>query len=268
MLMQEFATHPEIVISNSYPFEVKLASYYAAAWSVLSASSYLPGEMEMEFATHASKDFLIGRNPWNRSDLLTRTGGDNAARLIHESFPNRLGDLFRSIVEDYYSIVSIANQVPARLFAEKSPINEPVRQACRALFGAVKEIVLVRDPRDYLCSAKSFWKTRPDEMMTAMAAEHPILMDIFRAHPQDVLFIRYEDLVLDGSAERQRIYDFLGCDASFKPRAIAADTVPDSHRTSRSASASVGRFRDDLDAETIRVCEDIYRPFMEMFDYK
>ena len=82
------------------------------------------------------------------------------------------------------------------------------------------------------------------------------------------LFVRYEDLILEGDSTRRRIYDFLECDANFKPRSMPADHVPDSHRTSRSAAASVGRFGKDLDQETTERCEDRFQAFMNTFGYK
>ncbi len=268
MLMREFATHPNIVISNIYPFEMKLTSYYAAVWNVLTASCHTPGDIETDFGRHASEEYIIGRNPWNRADLLDAAGGANAIRWLHQSFPTKLEFLLRSTIEDYYGILSDKNHMSARMFAEKSTINAPVRQACRVLFSTVKEIVLVRDPRDYICSAKSFWQTGTDKMFTTMEIELPALMAINHLAPGDVLFIRYEDLVLEGPSTRRRIYDFLECDADFNPHSIAADHVPDSHRTSRSAAASIGRFRIDLDEGTIKRCEDNFRSFMTMFGYK
>jgi hypothetical protein len=268
LIMQEFARHPEIVISNVYPFEIKLTSYYAALWNVVTSTCYLPGEAEIDFASHATKDFLIGRNPWNRPDLLTATGGPGMLRLMGKTFPNNVKNLLRATVEEYYGIIADSVHSGARMFAEKSPINEPVRQACRVLFDEVKEIVLVRDPRDYFCSASSFWQTSEEKIIETMQLELPELMKIFLRSDKDVLFVRYEDLILDGPNTQCRIYDFLGCEANFTPNSLQADRVPDRHVTSRSATASVGRFRDDLDAATIRRCEDTFRPFMEMFDYR
>ena len=201
MVMQEFATHPDIVISNIYPFEIKMTSYYAALWNVLTAGCHTPTEIETDFGAHSTDDFLVGRNPWNRPDLLEAVGGVGAIRLMQKTFPGKLEYLFRSTIEDYYGILADKNKASAGMFAEKSAINEPVRSACRVLFGAVKEIVLVRDPRDYVCSARSFWRTEPDRMFTTMEAELPMLMKIHRKAHADTLFVRYEDLILEAETD-------------------------------------------------------------------
>lgn len=267
MLMQEFATHPDIAVANAYPFEIKLASYYAAAWTVMSKSTHLPTAIEAEFAAYASKDLIIGRNPWNRSDLLSVTGGNHAARLLGKTFPSRLADLFRSTIDDYYGIVCSMNGDNAHFFAEKSVLDGQVRQACRDLFNGVREIVLVRDPRDYLCSAAAFWSHNIERIMSTMHIELSMIMDIFNERQPDVLFIRYEDLVLDSQNTRHKIYDFIGCDAVFRPRPTATDIVPPAHRTSRSSADSIGRFRKDLDSQVLASCNDAFARFMRMFDY-
>ena len=78
MLMQEFATHPDIAVANAYPFEFKLTSYYASAWHVLTQPTYTTNPNEIEFAARAANDLLIGRNPWNRPEMLNAFGGPHA----------------------------------------------------------------------------------------------------------------------------------------------------------------------------------------------
>lgn len=97
--------------------------------------------------------------------------------------------------------------------------------------------------------------------------ELPKLMNIQRENRPDVLFIRYEDLVLDPIQARRRLYDFIGCEAVFGPHAHAAEDVPDKHKTSKSAASSIGRFREELNATELAICNEAFGPFMEMFDY-
>lgn len=268
MLMREFATHPDIAVANAYPFEFKLASYYAAAWTVLTQSTHNPTADEVDFSARATRDVLIGRNPWNRADVMAAYGGGLAARQISKVFPDRLGQLFCATIEDSYDLIAARNVKSPRFFAEKSPLEEPVRQACRALFPNLKEIVLVRDPRDHLCSATNFWRQGRDEVIATQAIELPKIMNIRDEGNANMLIVRYEDLVLNRSGSRRRIYDFIGCDASFKPHQTEADKTPDSHRTSTSASDSIGRFRTELDAKTIETCNENFGAFMKVFGYK
>ncbi len=267
MLMREFVAHPDIAVANVYPFEFKLTSYYAAAWNVLTQTTHIPTVDEIDFGARATRDTLIGRNPWNRQDLLASIGGPQAARLLGSILPDRLAQFFRTTVEDSYGIISARNEKSARFFAEKSGIEEPVRQGCRVLFPDQREIVLVRDPRDYLCSAKIFWKQDIAEVLATQSIELPKLMSIHTENRPDVLFVRYEDLMLDPIQARRRIYDFIGCDAVFQPHILEADGLPDSHRTSSSPADSVGRFRSELDATERARCNEAFGPFMKMFDY-
>jgi hypothetical protein len=267
MLMQEFATHPDIAVANAYPFEFKLTSYYASAWHVLTQPTYTPSGAEIEFAARATKDMLIGRNPWNRPELLNSFGGPHAAGLIGKVFPDRLARFFCSLVDESYEIVATRNEKSPHFFAEKSPLDEPVRQSCRILFPYLREIVLIRDPRDYLCSAKQFWKHDIDEVIATQATELPKIIKIRDEARQDVLIVRYEDLVLDPGETRERLYAFIGCDAAFRPHSIKVDAVPEAHKTSASARNSIGRFRTELDSATLATCNEAFGAFMKAFDY-
>jgi hypothetical protein len=179
LLMQEFAAHPDIAVATAYPFEFKLASYYAATWHVLTQSTSVPTSDEVDFAPRSTRDLLIGRNPWNRPDLLHSLGGAQTASLIGKIFPSRLGQFLRSIVEENYEIIAAGNGKSPHFFAEKSVLDEIVRQAYRNLFPDTKEIVLVRDPRDHLCSARQFWKHDLETVVATQAIELPIISRIF-----------------------------------------------------------------------------------------
>lgn len=255
MLMQEFAGHPEIAVADSYPFEIKLTSYYAATLNVLSAPIFVPTKVEQEFAVYACQDLITGRNPWNRPPLLRAVGKNHAARLIGQTFPDRLRDLFRSTIEEYYAIIAeeSGRGTAAHLFAEKGVLQTAVRQASRAMFGGMKEIVMVRDPRDYICSARRFWKYEVDGLITAMRSELPIIQDIYRDANPDTIFLRYEDLILDPDPTKKTLYDFLGCNVGARD-VIRPTTIPESHKTSQSAKQSIGRFRDELEPATLSLC--------------
>ena len=268
LLMREFAAHPDIAVANVYPFEIKLGSYYAAAWHVLTQSTHLPTADEIDFAARSARDLMIGRNPWNRPDLLCSIGGAQAANLIGRIVPNRLAQTFSSIVDENYQIIAAENGKSAHFFAEKSTLEHPVRHAYRVLFPDLREIVLVRDPRDYLCSAQKFWQQDAGAIIATQATELPVISNLFAEKRPDVLFVRYEDLILDPAATRRMIYAFIGCDPDFQPHPIEPDAVPDKHRTSASPAASIGRFRTDLDAATVRTCNAAFSSFLEQFNYQ
>ena len=268
MLMQQFAGHPEIVVAGTYPFEIKLTSYYSATANVLSAPTFVPSRVEQEFSAFATRDLVAGRNPWNRPNLLNLVGTNHAARLIGQTFPDRLRDLFRSTIEEYYAIIAdeSGRAATAHLFAEKGVLEEPVRRASRAMFIDLKEIVMVRDPRDYLCSARKFWKHDLETAINTMRSELPIIQRIQDEANSNTIFIRYEDLILNPDEVKKKLYDFLGCSSSVSDSTRVA--VPESHRTSRSASESIGRYREELDAETLGLCAEHFRGFMDTFGYK
>lgn len=270
MLMEEFAGHPEIVISNGYPFEIKLSSYYAAAWNVLSAPTFVPSAAEVGFGDSATRNQIIGRNPWNRPDLLTAAGGIRVARLVQSTLPERLLGLFRHTIEEYYTTIadetSDGQAIP--FFAEKGVLETPVRNTIRTMFGTVREIVLVRDPRDFLCSAQKFWKYDIHRAIDGMRSDFPGLQRIMDEGLSDTLFIRYEDLILDPDTTRKMMYSFIGCASPPTGSVRRGSLVPDSHRTSRSAVGSIGRYKTDLSPEAIDLCQQTFEKFMKAFGYQ
>jgi Sulfotransferase family len=171
------------------------------------------------------------------------------------------------MIDESYEIVATRNDKAPHFFAEKSPLEESIRQSCRILFPYLREIVLVRDPRDYLCSANRFWKQDIDHLIRTQAIELPKILKIHDEGRPDVLFVRYEDLVLDPVETRKRLYDFIGCDAFFQPHSMKVDSVPESHKTSTSAGDSVGRFKSELDTATLQKCDEAFGGFMRKFNY-
>lgn len=83
----------------------------------------------------------------------------------------------------------------------------------------------------------------------------------------DTIVVRYEDLVQQPVTIRRALSGFLGVDL-LDGAAGGDDTVLSSHRTSQSAAASIGRWREDLTPEQIRDCDLAFGPSMRAFDYE
>jgi len=58
---------------------------------------------------------------------------------------------------------------------------------------------------------------------------------------------------------------FLGCGSYVAD--LKRDDVPATHRTSKSAQASIGRYKEELDSETLGLCKEHFGGFMEAFGY-
>lgn len=268
MLMREFAHQPSIVVANTYPYEVQIASYYAATLEVLRRPRFQTDNDSLVFAESAFNDMRAMPNPWNQPELSQVVGGPYLTRFMDETVPSRLAATFRGIVLEYYDMIKVSqDKLTVGYFAEKSQIDGTLRQATRDLFGGVKEIVLVRDPRDFLCSARDFWKMTVDHSFTMLLGQIEKLRTIHAEAADDVMFVRYEDLILSPVETRERIYRFLEIDPS---EVVEVPPDPDlllNHATARDTIGSVGRWRRDLNPDDAAVCARACEDFMRTFGY-
>lgn len=263
LLMSEFARHPDIVVGDAYPYEVKYAAYYAASLPILTLA---PPEDDPDFAENADKYWTIHGNPANRQDVLEAVGGPSLVRFMEEAVPRRLSETFRQFVLEAYSIIANEHgKTGARFFAEKSSLGQNVRYGIRSLFGEVREIILVRDPRDYMCSAKAFWQQSMQKTLGLLEATIPEFERIHAQAGSDVMFVRYEDLILDPLATRERIYRFIGI--ANAPLQVAACDIPSAHMTSANPAASIGRWQHDLTPDEVSACTRLCGSYMERFGY-
>lgn len=269
LLMSEFARHPDIVVGDHFPYEIKQIAYHAAAFRALAADGDWERSTTPDTMLSPEMNRIVGSNPYNMSGLLSLGGARGVLREFYQrTVPSGLASLFRGfIIEFYQTLGKSQGKQQAPFFCEKGDIDEAAVQGARLFFGAVKDIVIVRDPRDLLCSSIAFWKLRPEAAMGMLTTTIPRLARIARHAGSDTIVVRYEDLVRDALATRRALSDFLDLDL-LDHALTAAKAVPDSHRTSRDPGASIGRWREDLTAEQVDACEAAFEPYMRHFDYE
>jgi hypothetical protein len=266
--MTYLSLHPAIIVAHRHPHEIKLASYYAAALGVLTATA------DREHSTDPDRmvsDYLrVGFNPFNRPSFYSIAHDHTKLEHFFEiEAPQRTASAFRDIVLRYYELLArdYAKNT-ARYFAEKITLHGAPRLGIRALFGPVREIVLVRDPRDLLCSARAFWALDPSSALASVGEANRAILRLRATGDEDTAFIRYEDLITDPSGTLDQIADFIGVNEPFATAAGAGNGVLTSHATSESPQASMGRWRTELSADEITKCENMYGPFLDAFGYQ
>jgi hypothetical protein len=267
LLMREFLTHPDIVVADLFPYEIKLMAYYAAAFRTLAANEDRENSTDPEELFDGPNRHRIGHNPYNSPGFFKATANSSALRVLFErKYPQELANLFRRTILDYYAVLrNDQNKAAARFFAEKGDINAACREGARMFFGRVREIVVVRDPRDLLCSAKAFWKLGSNDALGRL--EHTLrgLAEIGASPDDDTHILRYEDLITAPDVARARLHAFIGTAAP----CAAADTTSlfAQHGTSATADASVARWRQELSPEEIAACEATFAGYMRLFGY-
>lgn len=267
MLMNEFARHPELVVGDRYPYEIIQIAYYAAAFRALVADADRERSTDPDTMLAPNESRRIGANPFNLAGLFDLgSTGDDLRTFWRHRVPAEYAQLYRMLIHEFYATLAAGqDKRSARYFCEKGNIDEAAVQGARLFFGAVKDIVIIRDPRDLLCSSIAFWKLPPQEAIDMLRTTYPRLVRLARETGHDRMMLRYEDLIRDPVESRRAISGFLGVDLSDVP---TAESIVSSHRTSATPAESVGRWRHDLSREQIDACEMAFGPIMREFGYE
>jgi hypothetical protein len=267
LLMSEFARHPLLVVGDHIPYEIKQIAYYAAAFAALATDADRERSTTPETMRAPEAGLIIGGNPYNMGGLYgLGAAPDTLATFYERTVPSGYAELFRGFIIDFYRTLAHGQGKPeAAFFCEKGDISEAAILGARLFFPAVKDIILVRDPRDLLCSTIAFWKHRPDRAMQLLTEQLPRLLRLARRDGRNTIVIRYEDLVRDAVNTRRALSEFLDLDLTL---AGVPEVIPDSHRTSSDPAASIGRWREELSRDQADACRAAFGAFMREFGYE
>jgi hypothetical protein len=285
LLMQVLGQHPEILTTNFYPYELRQASYWlhflktASAPADFEASAH-PDKFEGEY-------YHIGHNPYSHPEYINQYKNPQVARRYYtESTFSSLAQLCIARIDDYYQMIAKEERRPrAKLFAEKA-LPGLTQNICRDLYQAPKEIILTRDFRDMLCSAKSFNSKRNNQAfgrdkvnddfewvdrISKMGARR--LSEAWQERASHALHVRYEDLVTQPEQQILRIFEYLNIDTS--PELIAGVATKifsqqsdiATHSTTSSPQASIGRWRIDMPMELQEYCRAKLGSILSKFGY-
>ena len=266
-LMSLLARSPDITLSEVVPYEQRLIAYYAQAYAILTG----PGDLDR--STHpdriASDRFHVGCNPFNIEPYASAFQNKASWRAYTDFVvPRALADTFHQIITEHYARLAINQHKPqARLFAEKTNhIHRQTRGFARRIFNPVREIILVRDPRDVLASYQEFFRADPDQAFTTITQSCNDLLASRDENRADVLILRYEDLMMQRAASLAALSQFIDVDIS-EPDEAAQTALFQAHATSTSPEASIGRWRTALPDALQGRCRESWRSFLGAFGY-
>ncbi|MGD9850220.1 MAG: sulfotransferase [Nitrospirales bacterium] len=175
------------------------------------------------------------------------------------------------------------NIIAPKYFAEKNLSPEWfVWEACPN----AKEIFLVRDPRDMICSSLAFNRKRgrlafgrqdvgTDLEYVAHRASmmRPWVVEPWLARRDRSLLVRYEELILNGPEVLMGIFQYLGIEAT--PSRVnasleaieASGEIAKKHSTTEVPFQSIGRWRSEMSSDMISVCNKEFVDFLSIFKY-
>ena len=265
-------THPQVVGYRPFEFEPRVAYYWMQVLSVLSnPSSYMQG-----LVTDLANDrWWLGEQPTHISlasldePVRASLGRDNVVAAA--TFCQSRIDAF------YATQAGVLPQPQPGYFMEKYLPSALARHYLRELYPGTKEIFLIRDFRDMVCSMLAYnnktgaagfgYKKAANDAdfvrrRAYQALDHWHCWKRFEAQSY---LLRYEDLILRPLETIPAVLRYLDVDASAETTARMLQQASahhqagqDYHRTSRDTAASIGRWRTDLDAELQALCADAF----------
>jgi hypothetical protein len=266
LLMARLAQHPDIIVAHQHPYEIKLLSYYASAYRTLVCEANRQKSTDPDSLGVPNQRFYIGQNPYNslfdwRDPVMRRYWAETAPDILRKAVTGSINAYYAAAGEK-------AGKPNAAYFAEKIGTSELVRQAAHFMFGPVTEIVLVRDPRDIVCSSQKFWRRDVNASILSLRGQF-VMLSRPPAHPTTRRHVlRYEDLAMRPHEAMTELFEFLGVSSDIS--AIDPDVeakVFKSHGTSATVDATIGRWRRDLSDEEAAVANRELLPFIEHYGY-
>jgi hypothetical protein len=294
-LMRVLSEHPEIVAHRLYPYEVREGTYWMHMLRTLGTPA---DHAQSGHVWHFHENHWVGHPPdyWSQAMTDRRLRAWYGGTYVEDlaAFCQRSTDQF------YLKVAEVQGEPKPKFFVEKHlPIVGSLTRATsaeyvlpaiarlfRETYPGAREILLMRDFRDRLCSIKSFNQQNnaiefgrqhvndDEQFVWRLRREAELLLDYWKANAEHQLFLRYEDLILEPEASLERIYSYVGVDSN--PATIedvlgrAREDTPEliRHRTAGfDPTASVARWRRDLAPELMGICQQALSDVMQEFGY-
>ena len=280
-LMRALERHPEIASCPAFAYETRVSLYWLSVLRDLSE----PAGYRRQIVN--SPETRIGGTEWWRAgrrprppapaDLrLERIVGRDSIRQLALACQSQIDLVHRQLADRF-------GRPGAAYFAEKT-IAGPLLSLLDELYPGAREVVLIRDFRDQLCSVVSFYSrqgvldVQPDRdhvmKLAGQARKSAMaLLDRSRRSAGRIHVLRYEDMVLAPTETFTALLEYLALAADPGVLTDMANAVTqrdpgtESHRTVSDPGASVGRWKRDLEPEVADAAAAELSVPLEAFGY-
>jgi len=281
-LMRIFDEHPLIVAQRLYPYETRAAGYWMHMLMVLSQpANHLQSSQPNSYEVNI---WWVGHHPNYMPPI---TDPSQVHPWFGRGYVEELAAFCQQSIESFYGqVASSQGLVEPIYFVEK---HNPRHTAWLTweLYPQAREIIMVRDFRDMVCSMLDFYRKRglvsfgretanSDEefIYTTIRAAALRLLKSWKSRSAQAHLLRYEDLILHPDETLTVLLDYLSLDCTHatvkKMIRRASEDAPatQQHRTSPYGAVSIGRWRRELDASLRAACQDVFGEMLKEFGYE
>ena len=279
MLMRLLSAHPAVVAYDAFPYEIFPAKYWLHMLRVLSEPA---NHRESAAPTEFFEDpWTIGHNPFHTAPITDATA---VRHFLGRGYVRDLAAFTQRSIDHFYGIVGAEQGKAAPVFFIEKFHPDHVPRLGWDLYSNARELVLVRDPRDMICSILAFNAKRrtisfgrerfPDDeaYVHFVARRMGELVDAWRERQAVCRLVRYEEIVTRPAECAESLLRYLGLEAAHETISMMVERAVDgpalaAHRTAVSAEASIGRWRNDLPPSIRGVCEQAFESVITDLGY-
>lgn len=282
-LMLLLGEHPEIAAYRPFQREPRVSSYWMEVLRALADPASYMQIIDPEL--YSGHWWLGDKRP---SALQTQMSEPHMARWLGGQQVELLAGFCQSRIEDFYSeVIRVDSQTrDHRYFAEKCWPERYMPRVMHELYLGCKEIILVRDFRDMVCSIFGFNRKRgfasfgrentdtDEEFIRELRTSAERIVESWHEREDSAYLLRYEDLITEPEKSLAGVFDYLGVEsdqrtvARVRARATKTRRTPQrQHQTASSPTASVGRWKDELPATLVEVCDETFGDVLEELGY-
>ncbi|HEV2301415.1 MAG TPA: sulfotransferase [Stellaceae bacterium] len=278
-LMSLLSGHPSIATPSSFPYEERIACYFADNYRSITRAPVT----ELGLSRHWGKGHRsFPSNEALCADSLRRFQPAIRYALTSEVLRSCAANA-RRLVDLHYSYLAGRSVIQAPVFAEKMEGAFFYQEVLNSVYDDMFEIILIRDFRDVFVSAMRFNQKRnyyafgaeqaaTEEEWARNFAEEVKQIAEASQDRSSALVVRYEELV---SRPSEVLRHILGAFSLANAEDIingcmrkAAASDNEHHRTSVSAEASIARWKNDLPRSLTAVLNSELREPLGYFGYE
>lgn len=279
-LIHQLRSHPDIIVHGSYPYESRVAAYWLHMIYVLSRpSTRLASDGDF-------RDDL--EHVWQYAEFgySDRPLADESEQFALRTVESLAGFGLEQISQFYEEEARRQAAPGASYFVEKTPPIH-VSRVAQAVYPRGKEVFIVRDFRDVLCSALAFDQQRgyayfddangssPAEYVELLGQAARALAGAWRERKGHAHLLRYEDLVTSPEESLSEVLRYLGLpnetsvvtEMRKQANTDGDEAAMRGHVTSGSPARSVGRWKRDLHPSLMEQCRTSLASALAEFGY-